>query len=517
MPGGGLFVLDSYGAQNVLLSGNPDFTYWYKSYKKYSHFAEESVTQAMYGPQELFFDQPIQVRFKIPRVADLVRDIYFTFTLPDIYCKFIDLVQDTTRDAQYNFCWVNYIGAYIIQNCAFFIGGQKIQEFDGNYMIAKAQADLDQDGFQKWSTLVGNVSELTDPANGAFAGGALSVGYPVVVPDPDGDNFNRPSIFGRDLNVPLPFWFAETTFEALPLVGLQYHETEIQITLRPIQELYKLLDSSGNVVRPGYTKLAADPLFPMTTQYVAKPSLAGDAISSFLVDWGQPQPTINTWPLNPRLTMTYVYLSEEEQQQFATQALSYLVRQVTTYEFMGVTSRQLVELQTHNPINRIFIIPRRSDAIEFRNDVANYTNWIGIKAPFLAPITYTLPTVLGYQASGRYVQQGQHQILQTLRILCDGNEIQEEKPAEYFQTVVPWKYERGITFPGLLTYAFGLHTPNTQPDGSINSSRIRRFQIDLNPYQLPANCNWFYNVTVFVENLNWVEISAGLGGLKYAL
>jgi hypothetical protein len=53
MPGGGLFALVAYGAQNVLLSGNPDFTYFYKSYKKYSHFAEESVTFAMEGPQDL--------------------------------------------------------------------------------------------------------------------------------------------------------------------------------------------------------------------------------------------------------------------------------------------------------------------------------------------------------------------------------------------------------------------------------------------------------------------------------
>ena len=79
MAGGGLFILISNGSQNVLLSGNPDFTYFYKTFKKYSHFAEESVTFAMDGPQNLSFDQSIQVRFKIQRVADLVRDIYFVF------------------------------------------------------------------------------------------------------------------------------------------------------------------------------------------------------------------------------------------------------------------------------------------------------------------------------------------------------------------------------------------------------------------------------------------------------
>ena len=103
MPGGGLYALVAYGAQNVLLNGNPDFTYFYKVYKKYSHFAEESVTFSMDGPQELSYDQPIQIRLKIQRIADLVRDIYFTFDLPDIYCKYFNPQSGTTSVSQYNF------------------------------------------------------------------------------------------------------------------------------------------------------------------------------------------------------------------------------------------------------------------------------------------------------------------------------------------------------------------------------------------------------------------------------
>ena len=90
MPGGGLYSLVAYGAQNVLLSGNPDFTYFYKSYRKYSHFAEESMTFSMDGPQDLSYDQPIQIRLKLQRVADLIRDVYFVCQLPDIFCKYID-------------------------------------------------------------------------------------------------------------------------------------------------------------------------------------------------------------------------------------------------------------------------------------------------------------------------------------------------------------------------------------------------------------------------------------------
>lgn len=143
MGGGGLYVLVAYGGQNILLSGNPDFTFFYKTYKKYTHFSEESVTQPMDGPQELFNEQPIQVRLKIQRVADLVRDMYLVLTLPDIYCKWLDLNDPSNNRAfQYNFNWTRYIGCQMIQQVGLYIGGQKIQEFDGNYMIAKAQADL---------------------------------------------------------------------------------------------------------------------------------------------------------------------------------------------------------------------------------------------------------------------------------------------------------------------------------------------------------------------------------------
>jgi len=534
MPGGGLYSLVAYGAQNVLLSGNPDFTYFYKTYKKYSHFAEESVTFAMDGPQDLQYDQPIQVRFKVQRVADLVRDMYFVFDLPDIYCKYFDL-SGNTRDSQYNFAWVNYIGCHIIQNIGFFIGGQKIQEFDGDYMIAKAQADLDADYFLKWSRLVGNVPELTDPANGIYGGGSTGVGYPIVynnqgptptTADKQIPNVNRPSIFGQRIQVPLPFWFTETTFESLPLVSLQYHECEVQITLRPVNQLYTILDPSGYTVAPGYKyNPSPQPLQPLNAYYTAVSDISDVTINNFLTDIGQPKPLLNTLPLNPRIQLTYVYVTDEERTQFSGEPLQYLVRQITRYNYLGLTSRQIVELDTHNPINRIFIIPRRSDSVLYRNQVANYSNWINPnKAPYIPPASSIFnptttwnPLVTSYSATGVFVINGNRSILETLRILGDGNELQEIKPSDYFSQVVPWKYLTGLTDPNLFIYPFGLHSPDTQPDGSINSSRIKLFQIDLGVFPLPSNSFYQYNFAVFVENLNWVNISAGMGGLKYAL
>jgi hypothetical protein len=535
MPGGGLFSLVAYGAQNVILSGNPDFTYFYKTYKKYSHFAEESVTFSMDGPQDLSYDQPIQVRCKIQRIADLVRDIYFVFQLPDIYCKYIDLTQ-SSRSSQYNFAWTNFIGCQLIQQVGCYIGGQKIQEFDGTYLIAKAQCDLDKDSYQKWQTLVGNVPELYDPANGLYAGGSVGTGYPLVYNNngPSGStttpaNVNRPSIAGRQLQIPLPFWFAESTFESLPLVSLQYHECEIQLTLRPIRELYRVLDANGYQVAPGYQfNPSPIPIQPGNVFYTSVSDGTDGAIRNFLTDVGTPAPLLNTWPLQPRIQMTYVYVTDEERTRFSKEPLQYLVRQVTPYHFPEITSRQFVELDTHNPIERIILVPRRSDSIVYRNQITNFTNWINPYQPsFLPTGVYSSgvrnapalwPTHVNLtSATGTVVVNGQRSILQTLSILGDGNVLQEEKPVEYFTQVVPWKYLTGIPDPELIVYPFSLTSPGIQPHGSINSSRIKVFQLDLNVYPLPSNTFYQYHITAYVESLNWVTISAGMGGLKYAL
>jgi len=69
----------------------------------------------------------------------------------------------------------------------------------------------------------------------------------------------------------------------------------------------------------------------------------------------------------------------------------------------------------------------------------------------------------------------------------------------------------------LAIYPFGLRSPNPQPDGSLNSSRVRLLQVDLNVQPLLSTTNYCYIIDIYVENLNWVMVRSGLGGLKYAL
>jgi hypothetical protein len=508
MTGGGILSLVAYGAQNVILSGNPQMTYFYKAFKRYSHFAMENITIPLEGSNELSFDSPIQIRAKIPRFGDLMNDLVFSFRVPDIYSKYV-----AGRGAQYEFQWSRYLGLSIIRNAAFFVGGQKIQEFDGRYLLTKALLDDDQDMFLKWQRLVGDIPELNDPAKGAYAGGTARDQYPTVYLDPSSptnQQTNRPSIYGRDIHVPLTFWFAEAASQALPLIALQYHECEVQLTLNPISQLYTILDVSGYRVNPDFVmRASATDIQRNNPAYAATTDLSGQ-IRNFFTDIGFPVPPMNGWFLNARLQGNFIYLPADEQKIFAVRPLSYVMRQITNYPFPGLFSRQVLDIETHNPITRLVFVQQRSDTLN-RNAFSNFTNWVNY------PLSPYKPTPTHPTASGILMANVQRDMIRSIRVLCDGNEIQEQKPVEFFTEYTAYRYAVGIGSDGLPLYSFQLDQSATQPSGSINASRIRNFQVELDVWPLPVDPAYTYDVNIYVENLNFFETASGMGGLKYAL
>ena len=522
MPGGALLALVSYGSANVILNENPDFTYYYKVFKRYSHFSYETVYQPLDGPNELFFDQPIKLRAKIDRVGDLLMDCMFTFDLPDIYSKYFDTQNNPeVRLRQYEFEWCRYIGCQIIQNVAFFVGGQKIQEFDTDYIIAKAHADYDTDKLFKWRELVGDVQELYSPSNGIWSGGNLQTGYPTVMKSSlPGAQFNRPSIYGQKIYVPLPFWFTTSPSQSLPLVGLQYQEAEIQLTLRPVNELYTILDPSGFRMKPGFRVQSSEAvILANQAQYKNYYDTSGE-LRAFLVDIDYETPPSNTWNLNPRLLCTHAFLTDSERQTFATTPLQYMIYQVQPFHFQEVKQRTLFDIDIHNPVVRILVVPRRNDQLATRNYTANWSNWWGWpNAPWAStpgqPKHFNLT-----MSSGLLIPNSQLGIINTMRVLADGLELQQEQPASFFTKYVPFKYQRGgaTRENGLLpVIPFSLDSPTEQPSGSVNASRIRLFQIEVSPYPLPLNSTYAYDINFYAETINFFLVESGTGGLKYAL
>jgi hypothetical protein len=556
MPGG-LLALVCYGNENVLVNGNPDVTWFYKIFQRYTHFSQEPIQIAMDGPDQLRMDAPITLKAIIPRSADLLSDLSLRLTIPDIYSKlYTDEFDNLIRT--YEFAWVRQLGARIIQSLTVTIGGQVIQEFTGEWIATRAALDMDSDTYHKWQSMIGDTATMFDPANGIYAD-PTTASYPNVtlwappnVPVPQ--QSNNPSIPGRILRIPLGLWFSDYIANSVPLVALQYHQIEVTLTLAPIRNLYTVLDPSGVRLRPGTRSLP----YLSSDQYTAtyNPALYGPLPASlnnlygswtdisgsmryFLTDIGGPIPPFDGWPLNATLEGLYTYVQQEEQHAFVGKTLRYNVRQAQNFIQSGVSTRSTYRLDVHNIATRIVWFGRRSDAQPYRNQPGNLTNWIytgSTNRPYVVPLSGQPGSVfvngisVPIGRSGILLPGQQREILRNAFLTANGTALLDSNDANYYGEYVPYRYLKGNStafqnyglntqselWP-LYTYSFSLNPANAaQPQGTLNTSRIDRLELDADVWPIPVGAGYTYELQIYVEILNFLEISSGLGGLKFA-
>lgn len=547
MPGGGQLPLVAYGNQNRTFNGNPSITHFYKVFKQFTHFSTESISIPMDGPNELQMDAPVRIRAKIPRHADLLRELTFVFRLPEIYSKIWARDDEEQGPRKPAFRWIHMLGPLLIDNLAVFVGGSKIQEFPGEWIAARAALDMPTEQYLRWRELVGDVPELHSPEWGVYGRAAsypFQKGeYPHVVVDASAGVASAPSIPERTIRVPLPLWFSEESGRALPLIALQLHEVEVQITLRPLREIYRIMDDSlaqREPNRPGRTlELEAalptsnDPTDPtaydnltLQNEYSTfTDSYCG--LRNFFTDAGQPIPPQDGFNLNPRLEGTYIYLTEREQIQFAERELHHLVHQIQTFRFPTVSTLTKLDLDAHGLLQRIVFFGRRSDAIEMRNDYINLSNWKSLsQAPYWPNAGAAVPN------SGRLVPYAQRDLLKSARLLIAGNEMYEARPASFFEhhqafTGTPQVGSAVTAGSGirpedvigpLYQMNFALNAADhCQPSGSLNASRLREIQLEVEPWALDPYSLYAVDFTVFCENLNVVKYLNGMAGLAFAI
>jgi len=565
MPGGGQLALVAVGAQNTALNGNPDKTLFYQVIQRHTHFAAENIGIQLDGPNELMPDQQIRLRAKIPRHADLLTGLTFVFQLPAIYSKIWMLPPPTGQQEPQirapSFRWIHQIGAHIIASASIYISGTKVQEFPGEWIAARATCDYTPDAYQKWRNMVGDVPELTEPEWGIYGRSTnypYAAGiYPHNVWDPSGANFaTAPSIPAREIRVPLPFWFTETLGHALPLVSLQLHEVEVQLTLRSLHELYRINDPIFNAdpCRPGQ-RLIPNPAWPTSNEPTAVPPIYDNlTLQNAYASWNDPIGTLNNYfqpaTANPMTTLAtigsafnlnaslegqYIYVTEREQAMFAERALQTPVRQVQQFTFPSVVAKTRLDLDVHGPLTRLIFLGRRSDAIQSRNDYVNCSNWKSLsQAPFW-PIPSASPTV-PVPNSGRLINYySVRDTIQSVRLLVAGNELYEEKDAPFYELWTPFATASGQGVAGvgpatsggqkpdhvfgpLYQFPFALQGSNyDQPTGTLNASRIREVQLEIAPTSLDPNGFYVYDVTVFAETINFLRFQNGMGGLVWAV
>jgi hypothetical protein len=551
MPGGQMNVVFTGQADQILI-GDPKKTFWTYSYIQYSNFGKQHFRIDFDGQRDLRLTEPSKFTFNMPRYGDLISDVYLAVSLPNIWSPIYQPNENNGNIwAAYDFRWIKDLGAQMIQEIEITCGNFTLAKYTGNYLSLMVKRDFTKEKKEKFNTMSGNVAELNDPANAYHR--IKSYPSAFYTTNPAGA---EPSIRGRTLYIPINAWFTLDNVSAFPMVALQYNVLTINVTMRPIQELFQcrdVFDGANNFpyVQPDFNQ----PQFQMYRFLQTPPGVDLDTTK-------YQNQTVN-WNADVHLEATYVFLSDLEQKKFAMEEHAYLVKDVYEYHFQNVVGSQRVELKTTGLVTSWMFIFQRND-INMRNEWSNYTNWpyenlpdnitfapegnndpsyASSLGPFINPSGYDT----GYYTTGDFSQNNQKNILLTAAILLDGDYRELDLPTGIFQYLEKYKTNTGSpdTYEdGIYCYNFCLNSDPfvRQPSGAMNLTKFKRVQIGFSTFVPPIDpamasfnvvCtadgvpiaiqkntwqlyDYNYNLTVYEERYNVITFIGGYCGAMFA-
>ena len=488
MPGG-LIQLTTYGAQDLYLTGKPEISFFKSVYRRYTNYSTEMIEVApTVENKNLQMSEDITFTFDIPRDGDLVKDVFFTFTLPAIY-------SNHTNTSGRNFRWIERIGEMIIKSVTLHIGGYQVDKLYGEWLHIWSELTLSgsqKDGYNK---MIGNIVEIYDPES-----------IPDISSYPTSTS-TVPSIRSKKIFVPLKFFFNESYSTALPLIALQNIEKiRMEFNLRPFEELYTIVDTDTNRKRPLSSE--ANHNIGYYTSHDSSTS-------------------VNNYDINPNLEIEYIFLDRDERKRFALVEHQYLIHQ-NQYREETVTPlnsdlEYTFDLDITNPVTQLIWAVRRDDH-EAANIWHNYTNWPTIKDPLRSysgvdgnPYGNHL---LSGQDTSSYLEQ--NLVTETTLRLGDAMDRFSTKSWEMFNLVNNYQHCTRIPGDGIYVYSFELSNNNPkQPSGSINFSRFDKIQLRV---KLNKKCSqniagstsaYNYRLMVFARNVNIFRIMGGMGAVEF--
>lgn len=551
---GGLLNIISVGNNNIILTGNPSKTFFKVAYSKYSNFGLQKFRIDYDGLRDLRLTEPSTFTFKIPRYAELLMDTYLVVTLPDIWSPLHHPTTNTDmRWVAYDFRWIKDLGTHMIKEITITCGSLTLQKYSGEYLAAMVDRDFSAEKKDLFNKMSGNIVELNDPANNFGRANTYPSSYYT-----NNTAGSEPSIRGRNLYIPINTWFTLDSRCAFPLIALQYNELVINITLRPIQELFQIRDvyDIGNrypYIQPDFNESR----FQMYRFLQSPPSTIIESTSY--------TNKISTWNADVHLMATYCFLSKDETQLFAAQDQIYLVKDVFQYNFENITGTKKIKLNSNGMVSNWMFYLQRND-VNMRNEWSNYTNWpyrtlpAGLETatisntfipseyqediPYGPGIDPNDKIRTGIYLTGDFKTDNYRDILETMGILFNGEYRENILTRGVYEYIEKYTRTAGNASDGLFCYNFCLNTSpfEYQPSGAINMSKFKNIELEITTY-VPSidtinssfdiicdtsgiaigvrKSNWKlyqynYNMTLFEERYNILSFIGGNCGMMYA-
>ena len=510
--------------------------------------------------------------FKIPRHADLLMDAYVSINMPSIWSPIMppvttsnDPTENTGRWVPYEFKWIDYLGAMMIEQVSITCGNYTLQEYSGEYILSVVQRDFPKEKQELFYRMIGHVPEMNDPANM----GARVNTYPNAFYT-ESENGAEPSIRGRQLVVPLNAWFSLKSQNAVPLASLQYNEIFIHVTFRPIQQIFKIRDVVDSINNYPYVAANFNQSHMQFYRFLQTPPDVELSVDSY-------DDTRTLWNADVHLMCTYGFLSDEERRVFFQREQKYLIKQVKEYNIKDVVGSVKINLDTLGLIPNIMFFLKRSD-IFMRNEWSNKTNWPYNYMPYeiyrassetqttssntthlvyrkhansnvleqlhIGPGVNANGNLTGWHITGEYRAENHKTILESAAILFDGNYRENLLPETTFNYLEKYTKTGSGAEDGLYCYMFSSNDTifQLQPSGAANLTNVAKIELEINtnvppldPYaQSLAICDpdtgdfvginkptwrlydYNYDLTIFQEMYNVIHFAAGNCGLAFA-
>ena len=527
---GGLLNLIATGNQNVILNGNPRKSFFKSTYLKYTNFGLQKFRIDFDGQKKLRMTEESKFTFYMPRYAELLMDTYICVTLPAIWSPIHPPAHKDDMWAPYEFRWIENLGTQMVKEIVISVGGMTLQKFTGNNLMAILERDLDNTKRDLYNQMTGHVPDLYNPG----CSGARLNQYPNAYRTANIAGA-EPSIRGRKIYIPINSWFTLSSKMAFPLVCLQYNQLQIDVTLRPVKELFTIRDvgDSANywpVVQPDFT----NPLHQMWRFLYPPPSI-DLSLNSY--------PSIRTdWNADVHLIATYCFLSDDESKVFAANQQKYLIKSYYDWTFNDVTGNKKIKIENSMGMVASWTMFFQRSDVNLRNEWSNYTNWPYNYLPYdiipapiddrWKPVSFSenvttasdIQTTVwrdrpdfqfdhyyydkngpedgigpginprdkrltGLHITGDFQSENERDILQMLGISLNGKYRENLLDAGVYNYVEKYTRTRGSAKPGIYCYNFCLNSDpyDLQPSGAINMSKFNQIELELTTIYPPLD------------------------------
>ena len=453
---GGLIQMVAYGAQDVILTGNPKMTFFKSVFRSYTNFSIESKKLNIEGnitALENSFDCIIS------RNGDLLSGLWMEINIPSV------LNNNNTATFTH---WCNNTGAAFVKQCEIDIGGQMIEKHDS-----------------LWYDIYNELNNTDIHANKQINKNKS------LIYRHNGNKQRAPNLH---LMIPLHFWFTKNKGSSLPLIALQYHEVTLKIVTRAIRNLLITdADNSNIVFQPANIEIWADYVFldtPERKRFAqSKHTYLVEQVQLHTANIVNRSQNIEIMFSHPVKQLVWVFTNTNRTQEINTSNIA--------------ANPSLFRSKRLQDNGTTLLANGYTESVRPGNDYFNYmpTSTAGNTSVVTAPVS-------GSSINGDNTMENFDNVVLKL----NGHHRFEARRAVYFRTIQPVQSYLQVPSKHIYVYSFSLNPKEYQPSGSCNFSRLDSAELEFNNLGEITN----KQLSVYAINYNILHIASGMGGIAFA-